>query len=216
MTDQLDRPKAALADRYKIERHLGEGGMATVCLAQDLKHQRKVAVKVLRPEITAAGGSCYFRLLSMEVRTMRSVMPILCAALLALPSATLGQASPDAQAAIAEANAAWEAAWNAGDGAGIAALYTDDAMLLPPGGEPIEGREAIQAFWQTAVESGTQAALKTSELEIHGDLATEVGSYVDTGADGAHVDHGKYMVMWKKVDGNWKLHRDIWNSSMTP
>ncbi len=89
-------------------------------------------------------------------------------------------------------------------------------MLLPPGGEPIEGREAIQAFWQTAVESGTQAALKTSELEIHGDLATEVGSYVDTGADGAHVDHGKYMVMWKKVDGNWKLHRDIWNSSMTP
>ena len=43
----------ALADRYTIERHLGEGGMATVYLAEDLKHKRKVAVKVLRPEFAA-------------------------------------------------------------------------------------------------------------------------------------------------------------------
>ena len=47
------RLSTALADRYKIERHLGEGGMATVSLAEDLKHKRKVAVKVLRPELAA-------------------------------------------------------------------------------------------------------------------------------------------------------------------
>ncbi len=41
MTDQFDRLKTALADRYKLERHLGEGGMATVYLAEDLKHKRK-------------------------------------------------------------------------------------------------------------------------------------------------------------------------------
>ena len=46
MTDVLDRLKIALADRYAIERELGAGGMATVYLAEDLKHQRKVAVKV--------------------------------------------------------------------------------------------------------------------------------------------------------------------------
>ncbi len=57
MTDQLDRLKAALADRYKIERKLGAGGMATVYLAEDLKHKRKVAVKVLRPELAAVLGS---------------------------------------------------------------------------------------------------------------------------------------------------------------
>ncbi len=51
MTDQLDRLTAALADRYTIERELGAGGMATVYLAEDLKHHRKVAVKVLRPEL---------------------------------------------------------------------------------------------------------------------------------------------------------------------
>ena len=53
MTDQLDRLTAALADRYAIERELGAGGMAIVYLAEDLKHQRKVAVKVLRPELAA-------------------------------------------------------------------------------------------------------------------------------------------------------------------
>ncbi len=55
MTD-LDRLKAALADRYAIEEELGVGGMATVYLAEDLKHHRKVAVKVLRPELTATMG----------------------------------------------------------------------------------------------------------------------------------------------------------------
>ncbi len=49
MTDTFERLKAALADRYAIERELGAGGMATVYLAEDLKHERKVAVKVLKP-----------------------------------------------------------------------------------------------------------------------------------------------------------------------
>ncbi len=52
-----DRLKTALADRYKIERELGHGGMATVYLAEDLKHHRKVAVKVLRPELAAVLGA---------------------------------------------------------------------------------------------------------------------------------------------------------------
>jgi tetratricopeptide (TPR) repeat protein len=56
VADQLDRLKAALSDRYRIERELGSGGMATVYLAQDLKHERQVAVKVLRPELAAALG----------------------------------------------------------------------------------------------------------------------------------------------------------------
>ena len=57
MSDELDRLKAALADKYTIERELGRGGMATVYLAEDLKHKRKVAVKVLRPELAAVLGA---------------------------------------------------------------------------------------------------------------------------------------------------------------
>ena len=56
MSDVLERLKAALADRYAVEREIGEGGMATVYLAEDLKHHRKVAVKVLRSELAAAMG----------------------------------------------------------------------------------------------------------------------------------------------------------------
>ncbi len=57
MADILDRLKAALSDRYTIERELGSGGMATVYLAEDLKHRRNVAIKVLRPELAAAIGT---------------------------------------------------------------------------------------------------------------------------------------------------------------
>ncbi len=57
MSDVAERLAAALADRYRIERQLGAGGMATVYLAQDRKHQRRVAIKVLRPEIAAAIGA---------------------------------------------------------------------------------------------------------------------------------------------------------------
>ena len=57
MTDILARLTAALADRYRIERELGQGGMATVYLAEDLKHKRKVALKVLKPELAAVLGA---------------------------------------------------------------------------------------------------------------------------------------------------------------
>lgn len=56
MPDTLDRLKSALADRYTIECELGSGGMATVYLAEDAKHHRKIALKVLRPELAAALG----------------------------------------------------------------------------------------------------------------------------------------------------------------
>ena len=60
MIEALDRLKTALADRYTIERELGQGGMATVYLAEDLRHHRKVALKVLRPEIAATLGADRF------------------------------------------------------------------------------------------------------------------------------------------------------------
>src|SRR5512141_906344 len=66
MTDVLGRLTAALADRYRVERELGAGGMATVYLAEDLRHGRKVAVKVLRPELAAVIGADRFL---AEIRT---------------------------------------------------------------------------------------------------------------------------------------------------
>ena len=66
MSDTLTRLTAALADRYRIERELGAGGMATVYLAHDIKHDRNVAIKVLRPELAAVIGADRFL---SEIRT---------------------------------------------------------------------------------------------------------------------------------------------------
>ena len=60
MADVIERLNAALADRYRIEREIGRGGMAKVYLAEDLRHERKVAVKVLRPELGVTLGADRF------------------------------------------------------------------------------------------------------------------------------------------------------------
>ncbi len=70
MTRMSDRLTAALADRYRIERELGAGGMATVYLAQDLKHDRKVAIKVLKPELAAVIGAERFL---REIKTIATL-----------------------------------------------------------------------------------------------------------------------------------------------
>jgi serine/threonine-protein kinase len=70
VNSQTDRLNTALAGRYRIERHLGAGGMATVYLAEDLKHDRKVALKVLKPELAAVLGAERF---VVEIKTTASL-----------------------------------------------------------------------------------------------------------------------------------------------
>ncbi|HSB53277.1 MAG TPA: serine/threonine-protein kinase, partial [Gemmatimonadales bacterium] len=70
MTDAVQRLGSALADRYRIERELGQGGMATVYLAHDLRHDRKVAIKVLRPDLAAVIGAERFL---REIKTIANL-----------------------------------------------------------------------------------------------------------------------------------------------
>ena len=70
MTEAASRLQGALADRYRIEREIGQGGMATVYLAEDLKHDRKVAIKVLRPELSAIIGAERFL---REIKTIATL-----------------------------------------------------------------------------------------------------------------------------------------------
>ncbi len=73
MSDNLDRLKDALSERYTIEHEIGAGGMATVYLAHDLKHDRKVAVKVLRPELVEQAWD-YFRNVQTKDVTYRPLI----------------------------------------------------------------------------------------------------------------------------------------------
>lgn len=123
----------------------------------------------------------------------------------------------DVRSAIQAANRSWEAAAARGDGAAVAALYTADAQLLPPGGDVVSGTAAIAAFWQAVFDSGVKGvSLVDVEVEGHGDTAHEVGALELRDADAKVLDRGKYIVLWKKQGGAWKLHRDIWNSSVAP
>jgi serine/threonine-protein kinase len=70
MTEPVSRFQGALAERYRIERELGQGGMATVYLAEDLRHDRKVAIKVLRPELSAVIGAERFL---REIKTIATL-----------------------------------------------------------------------------------------------------------------------------------------------
>jgi len=105
-----------------------------------------------------------------------------------------------------------------GDAAALAALYTADGEAFPPNGEMAKGRQAIQGMWKSALDSGiAKVDLVTTEAQPAGaNLAFEVGTYALQTKDGKTADRGKYVVVWKKENGRWMLHRDIWNSSMPP
>jgi uncharacterized protein (TIGR02246 family) len=105
-----------------------------------------------------------------------------------------------------------------GDAAGVAALYTADAHLMPPDAPPVRGADAIEAFWQGAMKMGVKSAtLETVEVESSGgDLATEIGQFtlgMDAPGKGRVEMIGKYIVLWKREGGVWKLHADIWNGN---
>lgn len=122
----------------------------------------------------------------------------------------------DDSAAIAERNAAFEAAFNAKDAAGVAALYTEDAVLLPPDMAMVNGRDGAEALWAGFIEAGAgDLDLTSVALEVAGDLANEIGTFSLTVPDdsgGTHAVNGKYVVVWKRDDaGVWSLHWDIWN-----
>ena len=100
------------------------------------------------------------------------------------------------------------------DFSGIASCYTEDAQMLVAGMDVIRGRAAIQSVFKFTAVPGHRLEFRTHELEVAGDTAVEVGSYTRVCADGSTFDRGKYMVVWKRVGGEWKMHRDMFSTSM--
>ncbi len=130
-----------------------------------------------------------------------------------------GKEVPPVREAIDEGNEAFMAAFAAHDAAALAAFYTEDAKLMPPNSDILEGRAAIQAFWQAVFDMGIDSALlQIVEVDALGNTAVEVSHFWLYTADGQVADYGKYMIEWKRVRGQWFLHRDIWNTSqpLTP
>jgi len=111
----------------------------------------------------------------------------------------------------------WVARYAANDAAGIAALYTDDAQLLPPDQEIVSGRAAIQEFFARNNPPGSaEIEIATVEARVLGDYAHRQGSFLLKSPDGGSVVAGKFLELWKKVDGQWRIHRDMWSANAPP
>ncbi len=122
---------------------------------------------------------------------------------------------PSLQSKIDTINQQWLAAFAKGDAAAIAALYTEDATMLPPGSDLVTGHAGITGVVQGMIKSGLKITmLKTLAIEQHGPSAREIGRFAGDvpGTDNKPVTvEGKYVVNWKDVKGQWKLDTDIWN-----
>ena len=103
-----------------------------------------------------------------------------------------------------------------GDAAACAAVYTEDAEILPPDSPAMTGKQAAQGLWQSIIDMGVKGiSLQTLELEEMGDRAVERGAFtIDIQGEGGQTMQasGKYIVFWRRqADGAWKWHWDCWN-----
>jgi ketosteroid isomerase-like protein len=111
--------------------------------------------------------------------------------------------------------ATWEKEYNAGNLSALVALYAPDGCRMPPNQEAVHGRDAILAQLKAGKDRGAaNVKIVVTSAESSGDVGYGTGTYVITGADGSHVDHGKWMLVSKKTDGKWQTQCDIFNSDM--
>ncbi len=104
-----------------------------------------------------------------------------------------------------------------GDTSAVSKFYTIKAKLLNTNSDIIEGRIAIQKFWQRKIEGGIkQVRLETLEAEATGNTAFEIGKFRLYSEQGQLTENGNYIAIWYKEDGHWMIHRDIWNTNTLP
>jgi ketosteroid isomerase-like protein len=102
----------------------------------------------------------------------------------------------------------------ANDLEGIGDCYTQDAQMLVANMDSICGRAAIRSVFKFTAVRGHTLEFQTRELDVVGEIAIDVGTYARRRADGSLFDRGKYMVVWKRVEGEWKIHRDMFSTSL--
>jgi uncharacterized protein (TIGR02246 family) len=117
------------------------------------------------------------------------------------------------KAEIEAVNAKWMELFNKGDFAGVASLYTEDGSVFPPGSGIAKGRAAIAALWKGMAEQVSDPKVTTLDVKPLGpSAAREIGTFsLKTKGPTPQEVSGKYVVVWERVGGDWKLAADIWN-----
>jgi uncharacterized protein (TIGR02246 family) len=123
--------------------------------------------------------------------------------------------------ALADSRAAFVAALTDGDAKAASAVYADDARLLAPAAELLQGREAIEAFWSAGLDAGVSGVeLEALEVERDGRFAYEIGRYalrLKLAEGGTVVDRGKYVLVHERQeDGSWRWAVEMFNPDVPP
>ncbi|KPA97045.1 YybH family protein [Pseudomonas asplenii] len=122
---------------------------------------------------------------------------------------------PATETAIKAENIRWAEAYKNGDYQAIGRLYTEDGALLQPGGERVVGPAAIVAYFTEAFVGKKPNTVTFSDYEFYGDdrAVTEVSDAVVRDHTGKVQYRGKQILIFLKQNGEWKLHRDMWNDN---
>lgn len=129
---------------------------------------------------------------------------------------TVDQTAADPQAArqaIEEQNTRLERYFEEQQFDSLETLYTADGQLMAPNAPMASGQDISSAFEGMAGMGVAAIDLQTTEVEAAEEFAYEVGTYSVLAEGDTEIDDGKYIVIWKMEDGEWKLHRDIFNSN---
>jgi ketosteroid isomerase-like protein len=138
---------------------------------------------------------------------------ILAALLMLLASPSVAQT---AAGGIEKSRQQFVEAINTGDSLMLARMYTERAVVLPPNAEMIMGNEAIGNYWRGVVAAGLRIlSMRSVRIdEYGGDIAREIGRFVveppQARNDNSRVE-GKYVILWRKIAGEWLHDTDIWN-----
>jgi uncharacterized protein (TIGR02246 family) len=132
---------------------------------------------------------------------------------LCLALAFMTSALAQTAASIQKLDDAWSDAFNKGDVAAVAAMYAEDAYVLPPGHDIVKGRAAIEAFWKDAAQQLGGAKLVVVDVAPLGPRAArEIGTVtLATKSQPSQTIVGKYVVIWRRIGDRWLLGTDIWN-----
>ena len=167
--------------------------------------RRRWGATPLRPPAPSWGGS---RVMPIVPRLARLAALL---GILAACRAAAGAPESHAKLMIEKVMERYAAAYRGNDPDALAALYSDGAVLLPPGHETVRGRDSVRAFWSRGMEAGFEMA--TVSIEVSGGAGYVVGRYYVPPDDQDDAETGKYIIaLRREPDGIWRITADIWNA----
>jgi ketosteroid isomerase-like protein len=153
----------------------------------------------------------YFFLFNLRNNLMKELKRTLVAVFALIVITQLSTAQKDITSVMVEASENFVALFSAGDVDKFLTVYTDDAILYPGNSSPVSGKENMKELWAGMMSAGITIKFHVTSAEAYGKTAIEEGT-VDILAEGEVVDTIQYIVIWKKIKGEWKMYRDMWHS----